>query len=646
MPQLPWDLDFAPDGVPDGMAFEWSYDPASEQLSGRVENTGSSPVALGRISLEAETDLAADGGFAWLHGRYMQQDAFVHDFGSPIDTSYEGGLATASEDEHRFRSHELLVVSRVTSGSPVLVAGCLQPGRCFVDFEVATDPDEAGIEELSISYDLRGIELMPGESYELPLLLLAAGRDALTLVERYADETAIEMHARVPGHVPGGWCSWYYFYNRVTEGDVVANLESLAAADPRVEFVQIDDGFQSHTGDWLTPNEKFPSGMTALATRVRDGGFRPGLWLAPFILNEESDTLRGNPEMVLHDADGAPLYVETWLGRCAVLDCTHPRAEAWLRDVISTVVDRWGYDYLKLDALSYAAQTATRVRYHQAGTTAPMNLRRGLEIIREAAGDSTFILGCTCHFGPAIGLVDAMRVGPDVKALWSDGSHPSAKHAMRMTLQRNWMHGRWWANDPDCLVVRETDSDLSEPETRFLATAIALSGGMVVLSDDLPKLSSARRAMAEALLPPTGAAARPLDIADGPVPMLWRTELGEGRFLAGALNWSDEPRWVPRDALLRAGEVAFDAWEGKPLGMGDRLLRAHEGLLLQVAARGATPRVVGDNGHINYARLYQRPVSGSLHVRNDAQRPRTIAIESRGQVFAVELQPGETRVFE
>jgi alpha-galactosidase len=119
------------------------------------------------------------------------------------------------------------------------------------------------------------------------------------------------------------------------------------------------------------------------------------------------------------------------------------------------------------------------------------NLRRGLQIIREEAGDETFILGCTCHFAPAVGLVDAMRVGPDVKEVWADGPSPSVKHAMRLTLQRNWMHMRWWANDPDCLIVRETDTALDEAETRFLATGIALSGGMVVASDDLPKLSGA-----------------------------------------------------------------------------------------------------------------------------------------------------------
>ena len=32
-----------------------------------------------------------------------------------------------------------------------------------------------------------------------------------------------------------------------------------------------------------------------------------------------------------------------------------------------------------------------------------------------------FFGSCTCHFGPVVGLVDAMRVGPDVKELWADG---------------------------------------------------------------------------------------------------------------------------------------------------------------------------------------------------------------------------------
>jgi alpha-galactosidase len=528
----------------------------------------------------------------------------------------------------------------------VLLAGSVRMDRFFLDIEVDVDDNEQHLTTLTLVFDLDGVELAPGESLDLPPVLLIEGRDPLALIERYADEVAREMKARATGHVPTGWCSWYYFYNRVSEADVVANLDMMAHERHPADYVQVDDGFQSATGDWLAPNEKFPSGMKWLADRIRAAGYKPGIWLAPFVMHEGSAVLRQRPEMALRTDEGDILFVETWLGRCAVLDCTHPRSEEWLRDVVGTVVRDWGYEYLKLDALAFAASPASRVRYHAKGTTAPANLRRGLEIVREAAGNDTFILGCTCHFGPAVGLVDAMRVGPDVKEVWSNGPNPSVRHAMRLTLQRNWMHRRWWVNDPDCLIVRETDTELNEAEVRFLATAIILSGGMVVASDNLPKLGADRRALALALVPPAGVAARPADPNAGPVPPAWRADLGDGRSLVGILNWTDEPRWVVTNEYLQPGEVAFDVWNGRLLGKGDLLLRPHEGSLWQVTAPGPTPRVVGDTGHIDYHGLYQRPVSGRIQVRNDLDRPRVIAVEARGAVAEVELGPGEMRWFD
>jgi hypothetical protein len=169
---------------------------------------------------------------------------------------------------------------------------------------------------------------------------------------------------------------------------------------------------------------------------------------------------------------------------------------------------------------------------------------------------------------------------------------------------------------------------------------------MVVASDNLPKLGADRRALALALVPPAGVAARPADPNAGPVPPAWRADLGDGRSLVGILNWTDEPRWVVTNEYLQPGEVAFDVWNGRLLGKGDLLLRPHEGSLWQVTAPGPTPRVVGDTGHIDYHGLYQRPVSGRIQVRNDLDRPRVIAVEARGTVAEVELGPGEMRWFD
>ena len=645
MPTLPWNIDLKP-AFP-GIALEITHDYETGETVLSVTNKSAEPVRPGRLSFVSALPLKASGASLWLHGRFMQEDALVRVLGTPPEEGYEGRYRRMSEGGNTYLSHEVVVLTVPSQGQPGLVVGCIEPGRFFFDCVVDADPDEMEIRSITFEFDLeRTVEITPGETLVLPALFISEGADAVDLIEAYAAATAAKMQARVPDHTPTGWCSWYYFYNRVTEQDILRNLEAMVTTSHPAEYVQIDDGFQSKTGDWLTPNEKFAGGMGPLATAIRAAGYKPGLWLAPFVFNEESITLREQPEMMLHRPNGDVLFVDTWLGRCAVLDCTHPAAEAWLRKVITTVVREWGYEYLKIDALAFAAVSADSVSYALPGTTAPANLRRGLEIIREAARDETFILGCTCHFGPAIGLVDGMRVGPDVKELWADGPKPSVRHAMRMTLQRNWMHGRWWANDPDCLMVRDTETALSEGEVRFLATAVALSGGMVVVSDDLALVPELRHQMARALFPSVGVAGRAVDATDGPVPFLWRSALGDGRQLVGLLNWDDEDRWIAATEFLSPGEVAFDVWSRKLIGMGDIRIAAHEGMLFQVSLPGRGARVTGDSGHVNMHGLAQREVSGRVQVRNDSKRKRTIAVTARRQTTTYELAPGEFRWFD
>ena len=51
-----------------------------------------------------------------------------------------------------------------------------------------------------------------------------------------------------------------------------------------------------------------------------------------------------------------------------------------------------------------------------------------------------------------------MRIGPDVAASYlpADGnaSTPSQANASRNVRARAWQHGRFWVNDPDCLMAR------------------------------------------------------------------------------------------------------------------------------------------------------------------------------------------------
>jgi len=178
-----------------------------------------------------------------------------------------------------------------------------------------------------------------------------------------------------------------------------------------------------------------------------------------------------------------------------------------------------GFYYLKLDFLYTAAM---RAQSCDPGQSRAQRLRRGLEAVRSGAGCDAFLLGCGCPLGAAVGVVDGMRIGPDVAPAWlPDPAHaipgiektlPSTRNAVRNALSRSWMHRRLWLNDPDCLMARSRDTSLSAAEARTLAATIAATGGMLVFSDDLPTISDSDRA----LVRETAATAKAVDGAGIP----------------------------------------------------------------------------------------------------------------------------------
>lgn len=582
-----------------------------------ITNTGAAPVALAEALVHCAEEPTAPPPAEtamWIHARQMNEPTLVHRFAEgEAHPTYAATFRGEGADSVCYTSAWMSVFAPKAGGAAELW-GFVTTGRQFGEIRWTVTADERGSLRREAACLLDGHLLEPGESVTSETLLCLRGDDPLALVDAYAQAVAATMQARVPARSPAGWCSWYFYWNRVSEADILTNLAALRRDPGGVEVVQIDDGFQSHTGDWLTPNARFPSGMAALAARIRGAGFTPGLWLAPFVMHRDSVVLREHPEWAIRNRDGSIRLLQTWLGECAALDCTHPVAQAWLREVVGTAVRGWGYSYLKLDALVFAAQSDAV--YQAPNTTAAANLRRGLEVIRAAAGDETFLLGCTCPFGPAIGLVDAMRVGPDVDALWFNGQRPSAFHALRTTLPRWFMHRRFWVNDPDCLVARDTQSELTLEEVRTLATGIAISGGAVLLSDDLAALSPARRALAESVLPPYGVAARPLDLFARELPRVFtldQTPPRAGRRVVALFNWADEPAeigvaFAEIGITPGARQHVFEFWERLYLGsLADGIpperIAPHSCRLYLLTPDGGAPAVVGAAAHTSMGGL-------------------------------------------
>src|SRR5205814_714517 len=105
--------------------------------------------------------------------------------------------------------------------------------------------------------------------------------------------------------------------------------------------------------------------------------------------------------------------------------------------------------------------------------TAPFLAAPDSDVLR----DHPFLLGCGCPFGPAVGVVDAMRVSPDVAPVWEPDNSwpglvetaPAAVNAISASVLRAPLHRRVFINDPDCLLLRPSDTGLDARQRSFLA---------------------------------------------------------------------------------------------------------------------------------------------------------------------------------
>jgi alpha-galactosidase len=254
--------------------------------------------------------------------------------------------------------------------------------------------------------------------------------------------------------IPSLWCSWYQYYDAVTSDDIAANLAVMDAEHLDVGVVQIDDGYQGAPGDWLQPSGRFDD-LPGLVARIRDTGRRAGIWLAPMLVGRSSKLFASHPDWTVRSKQtGEPVFAGNVVRQeCTALDVTHPAAASYLTGVLHEMRD-WGVDYFKIDFAYAGAYEGDR---HEA-VTGVQAYRRALTLIRSAIGPDSVLVCSGAPILASVGLVDAMRVGPDIASRYDppDGnpSMPSQRNATRNTVARAWQHGRFWVNDPDCLMVR------------------------------------------------------------------------------------------------------------------------------------------------------------------------------------------------
>ena len=346
---------------------------------------------------------------------------------------------------------------------------------------------------MRIIKDCEGLELPAGISYVL-FDLFSVTADEETAFDRYFEAAGI---SKPKVSTCTGWTSWYNYYTKVTQDDVLENLEAFSSRKLPIDIFQIDDGFQDAVGDWLSINDKFSKGMGYLADEIHKAGYKAGLWLAPIICEKRSRIFKEHPDWVASRAGFNP----GWSGVFYTLDFYNPEVQQYLREVFDTVLNKWNYDMVKLDFL-YAAALPKRK-----DKTRGQVMCEFFEFLREISGDK-IILGCGAPLGPAFGLFDYCRVSSDVALTWEDRflssihyrERVSTFNALISTIGRHRLNGRAFYNDPDVFILRDSNNKLTDDQKYTLFKINSILGGLVFTSDNINDYDEKQMELLKSLL--------------------------------------------------------------------------------------------------------------------------------------------------
>ena len=460
------------------------------------------------------------------NGEMYYDTGSVHDFGSSKDAISSGELkgvslangpiAGGAETIHSWWNAGLFS----GHGQPGIALGYLENNLCLGNLLISRVA-EGEISFVAESVCAPRLVLQPGKSLRSNRLMIGLAENTYRALEQYAAAVGKANDARVSS-VLNGWCCWFYTLARVSADEVVANA-AFAAKHLKpygLEYIQVDEGYQRWHGDW-EGNERFPQGMKWLADRIKSHGFKAGIWISPYVVSEPTALFREHPDWLLHRRDGSLQRIGNWPAGAEppadenpkryCLDITHPQAARWLHRLIDTIVNDWGYELIKIDFVAWSILAAEQ--YHDPTLSAAEVYRKGMEIMRRAAGDKCHILEC----GPGAittGLIDSMRIEADVnygfhETAWETYfTHPASSAAA--AARRWYFHGRTWVNDVDHLCM----DLLPIPQCEAAATLIALSGGNMMSGDRLTQLDPRKLEILKKITPSLGQAAIPVELFD------------------------------------------------------------------------------------------------------------------------------------
>ncbi len=395
-----------------------------------------------------------------------------------------------------------------------------------------------------------------GEKITSNYYVVAKAKDLSSGLELYADEVHLNNGGNVtPSKAYSGWCSWYYYGPNISEKIIIDNMNELKKRSIDVDIIQIDDGWNKNRGDWEA-NEKFPSGMKALADQIKSQGYIPGIWVSPLTADEDSDFIKNNKDCFVLDENGEIYGYRS-------LDLSNEKAQKYLYDLFYKLSHTWGYRYIKFDFIIYGFSVGNHKDKNFNGVK---NYKKALEIMRSAITEDTILLACTSPLPQPINYVQCIRTSMDIFEQWNSLKQVAKQVLLRLYLNK---HVRI---DPDCVMLRKAENEDDEAfrlctrtdkEIQTFISFIAATGGTTMLSDKVMLLSEKQTDNFKLMLPINQFTPKIIDFGKEDIPSKLLIDGGDIKTLL-LFNWEDFNERT--EYLLESKYHAYDFWEKTYLG--------------------------------------------------------------------------------
>lgn len=169
--------------------------------------------------------------------------------------------------------------------------------------------------------------------------------------------------------VYNSWIELTYDQNEV---DILKYAQTILDSGMPPGVLMIDDGWSDYYGHWVFSDAKFPN-PKQMIDKLNAQGFPVMLWVSPYVT---PDTVQYRElrdlDLLIKTPEDKPFMLEWWNGFSAVLDFSNPKANEWMDDQLTKLMelgiagfkfDGGDSQYYKADNVTYGNVTPDEQSY-------------------------------------------------------------------------------------------------------------------------------------------------------------------------------------------------------------------------------------------------------------------------------------------